>query len=87
MVALSTEHVTSRRIRSTLGLDNQECMPEFILIISAVFAGLTLVYNELHADAGFWLLRNTINGLGFAAFEAGTTLLAGEHTTTSCGDI
>ncbi|GJE90571.1 UbiA prenyltransferase family [Phanerochaete sordida] len=50
---------------------------EQVVYASAAFAVLTLVYNELHADAGFWLLRNTVNGLGFAAFEAGTTLLAG----------
>ena len=44
---------------------------------SVAFALLTIIYNELHVDAGFWLLRNTVNGLGFAAFEWGTTLLAG----------
>lgn len=45
---------------------------------SVMFAFLTFIYNELHADAGFWLVRNVVNGLGFAAFEWGTTLLAGE---------
>ncbi|GJE90600.1 UbiA prenyltransferase family [Phanerochaete sordida] len=48
-----------------------------VLWASITFAALTFIYNELHIDAGFWLLRNVVNGLGFASFECGTTLLAG----------
>ncbi|EKM50905.1 uncharacterized protein PHACADRAFT_151318 [Phanerochaete carnosa HHB-10118-sp] len=47
------------------------------LYASASFIALTFIYNELHVDSGFWLFRNIVNGLGFAAFEWGTTLLAG----------
>lgn len=37
----------------------------------------TVIYNELSAHAGHWLVRNTVNAAGFASFEAGATLIAG----------
>lgn len=47
---------------------------------SVVFSFLSIVYNELHADAGCWPVRNAMNGMGLAALEWGTILLAGTHT-------
>ncbi|EKM50879.1 uncharacterized protein PHACADRAFT_212805 [Phanerochaete carnosa HHB-10118-sp] len=47
------------------------------LYASATFVALTFIYNELHVASGFWVFRNILNGMGFAAFEWGTTLMAG----------
>lgn len=44
---------------------------------SVVMIASTLIYNELGAH-GQWLTRNLLNGLGVAAFELGTTLVACE---------
>ncbi|KAI0753485.1 UbiA prenyltransferase family [Daedaleopsis nitida] len=38
---------------------------------------LTLIYNEFGAHKGHWVIRNLVNALGFASFEAGATLVAG----------
>ncbi|KAF8996237.1 UbiA prenyltransferase family [Cyathus striatus] len=38
---------------------------------------LTILYNELSAHAGHWLIRNVVNACGFASFESGATLVAG----------
>lgn len=53
------------------------------LCASTLFSLLTFVYNELHTDAGNWLLRNAMNGIGLATLEWGTILLAGAHTLQS----
>ena len=47
----------------------------FYASVSLVF--FTVVYDELGAHAGNWLVRNTVNACGFASFEAGATLIAG----------
>ncbi|KAJ7756756.1 UbiA prenyltransferase family-domain-containing protein [Mycena maculata] len=39
---------------------------------------LTIIYNELEAHSGHWLVRNTVNAAGFASFEVGATLVAGK---------
>lgn len=51
---------------------------EQTLCSSVAFAALTFIYNDMHADAGFWLLHNMLNGLGLAALGWGTTLVAGK---------
>ncbi|KAI0316409.1 UbiA prenyltransferase family [Amylostereum chailletii] len=43
---------------------------------SIVLVALTVIYDELHAHAGNWLVRNTVNALGFASFEVGATFVA-----------
>ncbi|KAF9558398.1 hypothetical protein CPC08DRAFT_736438 [Agrocybe pediades] len=45
--------------------------------ISLVF--LTFLYDELGAHSAHWAIRNAVNAGGFAAFEAGATLLAGRN--------
>jgi 4-hydroxybenzoate polyprenyltransferase len=51
--------------------------------VAAASAGLvmmTIIYDEMGAHAGHWILRNTVNALGFGCFEVGSTLVAGEDT-------
>ncbi|KAJ7076207.1 UbiA prenyltransferase family [Mycena belliarum] len=43
---------------------------------SVALSVLTGIYNELHAHAGHWLVRNMVNAAGFASFEFGSTLVA-----------
>lgn len=43
---------------------------------------LTFIYCELGAHAGHYVVRNIVNGLGFAAFESGATLVACTYTLT-----
>ena len=38
---------------------------------------LTVIYNECSAHSSHWLVRNSVNAAGFAAFEAGSTLVSG----------
>lgn len=45
---------------------------------SIALVTLTILYDELGAHAGHWSTRNIVNGAGFAAFEWGSTLVAGE---------
>lgn len=47
------------------------------LCASVFLVAFTVVYNELAAHSGHWLLRNAVNAAGFASFEAGATLIAG----------
>ena len=50
---------------------------------SATFIILGIIYNEFHAHAGHWTVRNVMNASGFAALEAGATLVAGKPLTPS----
>ncbi|EMD36321.1 hypothetical protein CERSUDRAFT_65984 [Gelatoporia subvermispora B] len=43
---------------------------------SVALVAFTVLYNECATHAGHWLLRNCVNAAGFAAFEAGSTLVA-----------
>ncbi|KAI0313069.1 UbiA prenyltransferase family [Amylostereum chailletii] len=54
---------------------------------SVALVTLTVIYDELHAHAGHWTVRNTVNALGFASFEVGATLVAGSnpHALDSTG--
>ncbi|KAJ7152978.1 UbiA prenyltransferase family-domain-containing protein [Mycena filopes] len=47
------------------------------LYSSAALVLFTLIYNEMAAHSGHWLVRNTVNAAGFASFEVGATLIAG----------
>ncbi|KLO15620.1 hypothetical protein SCHPADRAFT_824480 [Schizopora paradoxa] len=38
---------------------------------------LTVVYDELGAHAGHYIVRNLVNALGFVTFEVGASLIAG----------
>lgn len=44
---------------------------------SMALVALTIIYDELGAHARHWLIRNIVNGAGFASFEWGSTLVAG----------
>lgn len=44
---------------------------------SLSLAFCTVLYNELHASSAHWILKNFLNAGGYAAFEAGATLIAG----------
>lgn len=48
-----------------------------LVYVSTVLIALTIIYNELQMHATHWALRNILNALGYAAFEAGATLVAG----------
>lgn len=43
---------------------------------SIALCALTYIYDEMGSHSGHWLLRNVVNGLGFASFEMGATLVA-----------
>jgi len=44
---------------------------------SIALVALTVIYDELGAHSSHWLVRNLVNAAGFAAFETGATLIAG----------
>ncbi|KAF7331083.1 Digeranylgeranylglyceryl phosphate synthase [Mycena venus] len=46
---------------------------------SAALILLTILYNELAAHSGHWVVRNIVNAAGFASFEVGATLVAGSN--------
>ena len=48
-----------------------------VVYASIALCLFTWIYNELHAHAGHWIVRNLVNALGFASFEAGSSLIAG----------
>ncbi|KAI0310846.1 UbiA prenyltransferase family [Amylostereum chailletii] len=53
--------------------------------IEAVYASialvaLTIVCDEMHAHAAHWIIRNSVNALGFASFEVGATLVGGVNS-------
>ena len=50
------------------------------LYASLALAALTFVYDEMGAHSGHWTIRNIVNALGFASFEAGATLVASTLT-------
>ncbi|KAI0317448.1 UbiA prenyltransferase family [Amylostereum chailletii] len=47
------------------------------LYASVALVTFTIIYDELHAHAAHWAVRNIINAAGFASFEWGATLVAG----------
>jgi len=47
------------------------------LYASVALVFLTFLYDEFGAHSSHWIIRNAVNAFGFAAFEAGATLLAG----------
>ncbi|CDO69434.1 hypothetical protein BN946_scf184791.g29 [Trametes cinnabarina] len=44
---------------------------------SIALVALTIIYDELGAHGRHWIIRNLVNALGFASFEVGATLVAG----------
>ncbi|KAI0311132.1 UbiA prenyltransferase family [Amylostereum chailletii] len=52
--------------------------PEIMYTSIAMFL-LIVLYNELDAHAGHWLVRNAMNALGLATFEVGATLVGGPN--------
>ncbi|KAI0066615.1 hypothetical protein BV25DRAFT_1796908 [Artomyces pyxidatus] len=44
---------------------------------SVSLVAFTVIYNEMAAHAGHFIVRNVVNAAGFASFEAGATLVAG----------
>ncbi|KAJ7824808.1 hypothetical protein B0H14DRAFT_3727535 [Mycena olivaceomarginata] len=46
------------------------------MFASMALSVFTLMYNELRGSGAHFVFRYALNGLGFAAFEAGTTLVA-----------
>ncbi|KAJ7616433.1 hypothetical protein FB45DRAFT_1105532 [Roridomyces roridus] len=47
-----------------------------VLYASLLLTAFTTMYNELGGSGSHFVVRYALNGLGFAAFEAGTTLVA-----------
>lgn len=54
---------------------------------SITLSTLTFIYNELGLAAGHWLIRNTVNSLGFVTFEVGACLVASTPCTYFAGDF
>ena len=48
-----------------------------VLYASIAMAAGTLIYNECHAHAAHWAIRNILNAVGYAIFETGATFVAG----------
>ena len=48
-----------------------------VLYASIALIIFTIIYDEMHAHAGHWAIRNLVNACGFASFESGATLVAG----------
>lgn len=48
-----------------------------VLGASASMAVLTIIYNELRLSAGHFIIRNLLVAFDLAAFELGSTLIAG----------
>ncbi|KAJ7319084.1 UbiA prenyltransferase family-domain-containing protein [Mycena albidolilacea] len=46
------------------------------MFASMALSVFTMMYNELRGSGAHFMFRYALNGLGFAAFEAGTTLVA-----------
>ncbi|KAJ7128761.1 UbiA prenyltransferase family, partial [Mycena crocata] len=51
------------------------------MFVSMVLTAFTYMYNELHGSGWHFVSRYLLNGVGFAAFEAGTTLVAKDDKT------
>ncbi|KAJ7502599.1 UbiA prenyltransferase family-domain-containing protein, partial [Mycena galericulata] len=47
-----------------------------VMYSSMALSAFTTMYNELRGSGAHFVFRYALNGLGFAAFEAGTTLVA-----------
>ncbi|KAJ7689546.1 hypothetical protein B0H17DRAFT_1011960 [Mycena rosella] len=47
-----------------------------VMFSSMALSAFTFIYNELGGSSAHFVFRYSLNGLGFAAFEAGTTLVA-----------
>ncbi|KAJ7852369.1 UbiA prenyltransferase family [Mycena olivaceomarginata] len=52
------------------------CYSVETLYSSLALVFFTIIYDEMGAHGGHWLLRNTVNAAGFASFEFGATLTA-----------
>ncbi|KAI0043716.1 hypothetical protein FA95DRAFT_1498188 [Auriscalpium vulgare] len=48
-----------------------------VVYASIALVALTVIYDEMGAHAGHYIVRNLVNAGGFASFEAGSTLIAG----------
>jgi 4-hydroxybenzoate polyprenyltransferase len=48
-----------------------------VVLASAALIMMTIIYDELGAHAGHWMVRNVVNALGFGCFEVGSSLVAG----------
>ncbi|KLO12994.1 hypothetical protein SCHPADRAFT_874683 [Schizopora paradoxa] len=46
---------------------------------SIALVALTIIYDELGAHSGHWVIRNLVNALGFVSFEVGASLIAGNN--------
>ena len=57
------------------------------LYASIALVALTVIYDELGAHRGHWIVRNLVNALGFCSFETGATLVAGASPYLNCGII
>ncbi|KAF5335035.1 hypothetical protein D9758_017440 [Tetrapyrgos nigripes] len=54
--------------------------------LQCLYASMSLVlfttlHNECGGGSGHWIIRNTLNAVGFASFEWGATLIAGQDPT------
>ena len=56
------------------------------LYASIALVALTVIYDELGAHRGHWIVRNLVNALGFCSFETGATLVAGASAYLNCGN-
>lgn len=55
---------------------------------SIALVAVTIIYNELSAHSGHWAVRNLVNAVGLACFEAGSTLIARTfYSTTATSDL
>lgn len=53
-----------------------------VLQASVALSIFTFIYNELHGHSGHFVVKNVLNGTGFASFELGATLVAGKILST-----
>lgn len=53
------------------------CYSPLVVVASLSLCVLTYIYNEMGMHS-YWVGRHILNGLGFASFEMGSTLLASQ---------
>ncbi|KAH8108268.1 UbiA prenyltransferase family [Phellopilus nigrolimitatus] len=53
-----------------------------VLCASIANCALTYIYDEMGFAAGHWASRNIVNAMGFASFEIGACLIAGNNMHT-----
>lgn len=51
----------------------------YVLCASVALVAFTVIYDELHAHSGHFVVRNVVNAAGFASFELGSTLISGTY--------